>query len=78
MWDGKVRLTTDRPEKYGPTKINGKVQAMNKPAGPVTDEQAAEVDALTMEERETYWEAVRCGATHNDAMEAANTHGYTR
>lgn len=52
--------------------------SQRKPAGPVTDEEAAEVDALTMEERETYWEAVQCGATHNDAMEAADTHGYTR
>lgn len=38
----------------------------------------AEYAALTAEQRAAYDEAVACGATHNDAMEAAHTNGYTR
>lgn len=46
--------------------------------GPTTPAEESEAAALPMEDRETYWEAVRCGASHDDAMEAACTGGYTR
>lgn len=39
---------------------------------------AEEVRALTPEQQALYWEACDCGATHSDAMEAAQTDGYTR
>jgi len=42
----------------------------------VTDED--EVRQLREEQRALYYEAVGCGATHNDAMEAAETEGYAR
>lgn len=37
-----------------------------------------EYDTLDSEQRGYYDEAVSCGASHNDAMEAATTYGYTR
>ena len=37
----------------------------------------AEYRSLTAEARSLYDEAVSCGATHDDAMEAAETMGYT-
>jgi hypothetical protein len=40
--------------------------------------QQAEFDALTSEQQSLYYEATGCGATHGDAMEAAQTNGYTR
>lgn len=40
--------------------------------------QQAEFTALTEEQKDLYFEALDCGATHNDAMEAALTNGYTQ
>jgi len=45
---------------------------MNKTA------EQTEYEALDDEQRSYYNEAKDCGATHNDAMEAACTLGYTR
>jgi len=39
---------------------------------------ANEVLDLDDAQRALYDEATRCGASHNDAMEAAKTYGYTR
>jgi hypothetical protein len=35
-----------------------------------------EVGKLSDDQRLYYYEAKRCGASHNDAMEAAETNGY--
>lgn len=40
--------------------------------------KVAEVARLDVEQRGYYGEATSCGASHNDAMEAALTYGYTR
>lgn len=43
----------------------------------MSTEQDKERQALTPGQRSIYYEAVDCGATHDDAMEAAHTNGYT-
>jgi hypothetical protein len=35
--------------------------------------QAQELNMLTPDQQSLYWEALDCGATHNDAMEAATS-----
>jgi len=39
----------------------------------MTKTQQAEFDALSADEKSLYFEAIACGACHDDAMDAAST-----
>lgn len=64
------------PKYQKPTNASKTRHAVQQAKAWRMQREMYEVGKLSDDQRLYYYEAKRCGASHNDAMEAAETNGY--